>query len=78
MRWPSSSTRRIAPTGRVQFELQEWHVSAPPSWSVAGRQSADYLHVDSADFGDMACDAFVRKAETFDVLAGWRKPHAHD
>ena len=45
---------------------------------MAGRQSADHLHVDSADFGDMAYDAFVRKAETFDVLAGWRKPHAHD
>ena len=69
---------RVAPTGRVQFELQEWHASAPPSWPVAGRRSADYLHVDSADFGDMAYDAFVRKAETFDVLAGWRKPHAHD
>ena len=69
---------RVAPTGRVQFELLESHASAPASWPVAGLRSADYLHVDSADFGDMGYDPFVRKAETFDVLAGWRKPHAHD
>ena len=69
---------RVAPTGRVQFELLESHASAPASWPVAGLRSADYLHVDSADFGDMEDDAFVRKAETFDVMAGWRKPHAHD
>ena len=69
---------RVSPTGRVQFELLESHASAPASWPVAGLRSADYLHVDSADFGDMEYDAFVRKAETFDVLAGWRKPHAHD
>ena len=69
---------RVAPTGRVQFDLLESHASAPAAWPVAGLRSADYLHVDSADFGDMEYDAFVRKAETFDVMAGWRKPHAHD
>lgn len=69
---------RVAPSGRVQFDLLESHANAPASWPVAGLRSADYLHVDSADFGDMEYDAFVRKAETFDVMAGWRKPHAHD
>ena len=69
---------RVSPKGRAEFELLEWHPSAPAAWPVAGQRSADYLHVDSADFGDMAYDAFVRKAEAFDVLAGWRKAHAHD
>ena len=69
---------RVSPKGRAEFELLEWHPSAPAAWPVAGQRSADYLHVDSADFGDMDDDAFVRKAEAFDVLAGWRKPHAHD
>ena len=69
---------RISATGRVQFELMESHASAPISWPLLGLRSADYLHVDSADFGDMEYDAFVRKAEAFDVVAGWRKPHAHD
>ena len=69
---------RVSTSGRAQFELMESHASAPATWPVAGLRSADYLHVDSADFGDMEYDAFVRKAETFDVLAGWRKPHGHD
>ena len=69
---------RVSANGRAQFELLESHASAPASWPVAGVRSADYLHVDAADFGDMEYDAFVRKAEAFDVMAGWRKPHAHD
>ena len=69
---------RVSASGRAQFDLLEWHPSAPAAWPVAGQRSADYLHVDSADFGDMDYDAFVRKAEAFDVLAGWRKAHAHD
>ena len=69
---------RASADGRAHFELLESHASAPASWPIPGVRSVDYLHVDSADFGDMDYDAFVRKAEAFDVRLGWRKAHAHD
>ncbi len=69
---------RLSPDGSKKFELIETHATAPASWPVPGARAADYLHVDSADFGDMEYDAFVRKAEAVDVVVGWRKAHAHE
>ena len=72
---PTQIERRDANGLRVRHELV---ASAPvprPDWPLPGARSADYLHIDAADFGDMAYDPVVRKAEALDVLAGWRRAH---
>jgi hypothetical protein len=61
----------------VRYELLEVSGAAKASWPAAGQQTADYERTDSADFGDMESDPFVRKAEAMDVRTGWRKPHEH-
>ena len=72
---PTRIERRDASGLRVRHELVA-SASAPlPGWPLPGARSADYLHIDAADFGDMEYDPVVRKAEALDVLAGWRRAH---
>jgi hypothetical protein len=73
---PARIVQRINAHTQVQFELLESAATAPSDWVVPGSRSADYLHIDAADFGDMAYDPAVRAAEALDVQAGWRQ-HLH-
>lgn len=52
--------------------------SAEAPAGVAPGVPASYLRLDSSDFGDMAYDPFVRRAEARDVRAGWRTAHEHE
>jgi hypothetical protein len=49
-----------------------------PNWPGVGAKSAQYLHLDAADFGDMDYDPVVRKSEALDTRLGWRASHKHD
>ena len=73
---PTRIVQRVNAHTQVQFELLESAATAPSDWVVPGSRSADYLHIDAADFGDMAYDPAVRAAEALDVQAGWRQ-HLH-
>jgi hypothetical protein len=55
------------------------HAAQPPAdWPQPGARSADYLHIDAADFGDMGNEPVVRLSEALDARSGWRQAHAHD
>jgi hypothetical protein len=79
----SQKDRLPATITRSQGQLTVTHrlVRASPTppthWPRVRTDTADYLHIDAADFGDMSGDAFVRKAEALDVRAGWRQAHRH-
>ena len=73
---PRRITQRLRGHTMVRIELLEWSTQAPANWVLPGTRSADYLHIDAADFGDMAYDPAVRAAEALDVQAGWRQ-HGH-
>ena len=73
---PTRIVQRVNAHTQVQFELLESAATAPSDWVAPGSRSADYLHIDAADFGDMAYDPAVRAAEALDVQAGWRQ-HGH-
>lgn len=75
-RLPVHLTRRSA-AGSVTFERLAVHAEAPAGWAPLGAGSDDYLRIDAADFGDMAGDPFVRKAQAQDVQRGWRTSHGH-
>ncbi len=73
---PTHITQRINGHTQVRIALLDWATTAPAGWVLPGSRSADYPHIDAADFGDMAYDPAVRAAEALDVQAGWRQ-HAH-
>ncbi len=75
---PVQMQQRGADGLRVRYELVGSGSAPQPGWPPPDARSADYLHIDAADFGDMAYDPVVRKAEALDVLAGWRRAHAHE
>jgi hypothetical protein len=64
--------------GRTRIELVQHASTAPHDWPQPGQRSANYLHFDAADFGDMDHQPVVRKSEAMDVRAGWRVAHKHD
>jgi hypothetical protein len=64
--------------GRTHIELLQHATAAPSDWPQPGQRSADYLHFDAADFGDMDYQPVVRKSEAMDIRAGWRVAHKHD
>jgi hypothetical protein len=64
--------------GRTRIELLQHATTAPSAWPQPGQRSADYLHFDAADFGDMDYQPVVRKSEAMDIRAGWRVAHKHD
>jgi len=64
--------------GTTRIELLTHATTAPANWPQPGVRSANYLHLDAADFGDMDYEPVVRLSEALDVRSGWRKPHAHD
>ena len=74
---PTRMTRALPRGARVVYEL----IDCKPELSAVGSRpavsSAEYLHIDAADFGDMAYDPAVRRAEALDVRAGWRSVHEH-
>jgi hypothetical protein len=74
---PSRWTHALRRGATARYELIAWHATAPADWTLPGARSANYPHIDAADFGDMQYDPAVRKAEAFDVRAGWRGAHAH-
>ena len=75
---PKRITRQDKSGFKVRMELVESAEPAPHAWPPPGAKSADYLHLDAADFGDMGYDPVVRKSEALDVRLGWRAAHAHE
>ncbi len=73
---PTHTTQRTNGHTQVRIDLLDWATTAPADWVLPGSRSADYPHIDAADFGDMAYDPAVRAAEALDVRAGWRQ-HGH-
>lgn len=69
---PALAERREADGSRVRLVLKQSASPAPATWPQPGVRGADYLRIDAADFGDMAQDPTVRKAEAMDVSIGWR------
>lgn len=75
---PALAERREADGSRVRLVLKQSALPAPAAWPQPGIRGVDYLRIDAADFGDMAQDPTVRKAEAMDVSIGWRSPqHRH-
>ena len=75
---PAHIVRRGA-AGRVtRIDLVAHAALAPAAWPVPGRDAADYLRMDAADFGDMDYEPVVRKSEALDIRGGWRTAHRHD
>lgn len=75
---PYRLTRHVPGVYTVRLQLAETAQHPQPHWPVAGQQSANYLHIDAADFGDMGYDPVVRKSEALDTRLGWRASHPHD
>lgn len=75
---PLSLTRQLQNGTTVRMELLASAPNPPPDWPQVGVQSAHYLHLDAADFGDMDYDPVVRKSEALDIRSGWRAAHRHD
>jgi hypothetical protein len=75
---PALVLRRNPVQGTTRIELLKQAQPAPADWPRPGQRSADYLHLDAADFGDMNYEAVVRLSEALDVRSGWRTSHAHD
>ena len=73
---PLRLLRRSA-AGQVLMERTAAHPSTPADWPRADAGSADFQRLDAADFGDMAYNPVVQRAQARDVRAGWRQPH-HD
>lgn len=66
---------RRSPAGQVLFERTALHPIAPADWPAAGAGTGDFQRLDAADFGDMADNPVVQKAQAFDQRAGWRRTH---
>jgi hypothetical protein len=75
---PALVLRSQAGGASTRIELLTHATTAPANWPQPGVRSANYLHLDAADFGDMDYEPVVRLSEALDVRSGWRKPHAHD
>lgn len=75
---PQSLTRQVKGGVTVRMVMLESSSGLLPSWPVMGGKSANYLHLDAADFGDMEDDPVVRKSEALDRRLGWRASHKHD
>jgi hypothetical protein len=75
---PQRLTRNLQDGTTVQMELVASAPDPLPGWPQVGAQSAHYLHLDAADFGDMDYDPVVRKSEALDIRSGWRAAHRHD
>lgn len=75
---PQRLTREVRGGSTVRMELQASAPTPPASWPLVNGRSADYLHSDAADFGDMGYDPVVRKSEALDARLGWRALHKHD
>lgn len=75
---PQSLTRQVKGGVTVRMVMLESSSGPLPSWPVMGGKSANYLHLDAADFGDMEDDPVVRKSEALDRRLGWRASHKHD
>lgn len=75
---PALLERRGAHGLVSRLQLLQHVAVAPSDWPVPGARAASYLHLDAADFGDMAYDPAVRKAEAMDIKLGWRVAHGHD
>jgi hypothetical protein len=75
---PQRLTRHVAGASTVQMQLVATAKSPQSDWPVVGEKSANYLHIDAADFGDMDYDPVVRKSEALDMRLGWRASHKHD
>lgn len=78
MQLPLSLIRQVKGGPTVRMRMVESASSPLPSWPVVGLSSANYLHLDAADFGDMDYDPVVRKSEALDTRLGWRPSHKHD
>jgi hypothetical protein len=75
---PQRLTRHVPGVTRVSMLLVATARKSEPNWPVVGEKSANYLHLDAADFGDMDDDPVVRKSEALDTRLGWRASHKHD
>ena len=75
---PLSLTRQVKDGATVRMVMIESAPSPLPNWPVIGEKSANYLHLDAADFGDMYYEPVVRKSEALDMRLGWRASHKHD
>lgn len=75
---PQSLTRHLQGASTLRMELVASAPTPPPGWPQVGVQSAPYLHLDAADFGDMDYDPVVRKSKALDIRLGWRAAHQHD
>lgn len=75
---PQRLTRHLPGVSTVRMQLATTAQFPQPHWPVVGQRSANYLHIDAADFGDMAYDHVVRKSEALDTRLGWRASHPHD
>jgi hypothetical protein len=75
---PQRLTRQVKGGTTVRMVMVESASSPLPNWPGVGAKSAQYLHLDAADFGDMDYDPVVRKSEALDTRLGWRASHKHD
>jgi hypothetical protein len=64
---------RSGKSGWVEYQRSALHATVPVDWPRAGSDSTDFQRLDAADFGDMADNPVVRKAQARDERAGWRK-----
>jgi len=74
---PQRLVREVKGGLTVRIELQVSAHTPPLSWPQPSVKSANYLHLDAADFGDMGYDPVVRKSEALDLRMGWRALHKH-
>jgi hypothetical protein len=75
---PQRLTRQSKAGVTVRMVMLESAPSPLLNWPEIGVKSANYLHLDAADFGDMDYDPVVRKSEALDTRLGWRASHKHD
>lgn len=75
---PLRLMRQVKGGTTVHMRMVESAPTPLPSWPEVGLKSANYLHLDAADFGDMDYDPVVRKSEALDTRLGWRASHKHD
>ena len=75
---PQRLTRHVPGVSTVRMQLVATAQDPQQTWPSVGEKSANYLHLDAADFGDMDYDPVVRKSEALDARLGWRSSHQHD
>ena len=75
---PQNLMRQVRGGATVRMKLVASAQAPLPTWPELGVRSAQYLHLDAADFGDMDYDPVVRKSQALDTRLGWRASHKHD